>query len=249
MNRIAVRRRVAPPYDVIDAEEQARLYQASPHNIVRLILGKQASTDTDTDNRYTRARRDFDAWRREGILRQDAAPALYTIEHVFADPGGTPSTRLGMIALLDVAGGAEGVLKHERTLAAPKADRTKLLEAVPAHLEPIFCVYPDTAAAMQRQLAVACQTPPIATATRGTERVRLLAIQEQEFIAAFRHHLASEPVLIADGHHRFEVGVANRDRCSGLMAYFVSMADPALVIHPIHRLLDRAPGIAALEPV
>src|SRR3989338_8982177 len=247
MNRIAVRRRVAPPYDVIDAEEQARLYQAPPHNIVRLILGKQAATDTDTDNRYTRARRDFDAWRQQGILRQDAAPAGYAIEHTFTDPGGTTRTRLGMIALLDVAGGAEGVLKHERTLAAPKADRTKLLEAVPAHLEPIFCVYPEAAGARQRRRAAACRVLPIATATPGTERVRVWAIQDREFIDAFRHHLASQPVLIADGHHRFEVGVANRDRCSGLMAYFVSMADPALVVHPIHRLLDQAPGITALE--
>lgn len=240
---------IAPPYDVIDAQEQERLYQASPHNIVRLILGKQASTDTDTDNRYTRARRDYDAWRAQGILRQDAAPAVYAIEHVFDDPGGARRTRLGVIALLGLDGAAGGVLKHERTLAAPKADRTQLLLAVPAHLEPIFCVYPDATAAMQRQLATACRVLPIATATPGMERVRVWAIQDQEFIDAFRRHLASESVLIADGHHRFEVGVANRDRCSGLMAYFVSMADPALAVHPIHRLLGRAPGITAFERV
>ena len=74
-------------------------------------------------------------------------------------------------------------------------------------------------------------------------------IQEQRLAAAFAQHLASEPVLIADGHHRFEVGVANRNRCRRLMAYFVSMADPALVVHPIHRLLDRAPGTQALASV
>src|SRR3989338_4361362 len=158
---------IAPPYDVIDAQEQERLYRASPHNIVRLILGKQSPTDTEEENRYTRARRDFDAWCREGILRQDATPALYAIEHVFADPGGARRTRLGVIAVLGLDGGAEGILKHERTLPGPKADRTKLLEAVPANLEPIFCVYPDAAGGMQRQLAAACQGPPTAAAVWG----------------------------------------------------------------------------------
>ena len=32
---------IAPPYDVIDAEAQEQLYQRSPHNVIRLILGKQ----------------------------------------------------------------------------------------------------------------------------------------------------------------------------------------------------------------
>jgi uncharacterized protein (DUF1015 family) len=240
---------IAPPYDVIDAQEQERLYRASPHNIVRLILGKQSPADTETDNRYTRACRDYNAWRAQGVLQRDAIPALYAVEHVFTDPLGARRSRLGVIAVLDVNGGVEGVLKHERTLPGPKEDRTRLLEAVPANLEPIFCVYPDATGGMQRQLAAAAHRPPLAAATLGTEGVRLWAIQDPGLIAAFARHLASSPVLIADGHHRFEVGVANRDCCRGLMAYFVSMADPALVVHPIHRLLDRVPGTQALGSV
>src|SRR3990167_3175612 len=80
-------RLIAPPYDVIDAQEQARLYAASPHNVVRLILGTQSSADTPADNRYTRAARDFAEWRREGILRLDPQPALYLLEHRFLDEG------------------------------------------------------------------------------------------------------------------------------------------------------------------
>ena len=38
---------ISPPYDVIDAAQQERLYQASPYNIVRLILGKPSPGDTD----------------------------------------------------------------------------------------------------------------------------------------------------------------------------------------------------------
>ncbi len=34
-------RLVAPPYDVISEEEQEAYYQANPHNVIRLILGKK----------------------------------------------------------------------------------------------------------------------------------------------------------------------------------------------------------------
>ena len=67
---------IAPPYDVLSPADQDRFYAASPHNIVRLILGKQFADDTDQSNRYTRARRDFDAWQAGGLLRRDATPSL-----------------------------------------------------------------------------------------------------------------------------------------------------------------------------
>lgn len=239
----------APPYDVIDAQEQERLYQASPYNVVRLILGKQSPTDTETDNRYTRARRDYDAWCRNGVLRQDAAPAVYAVEHAFTDPLGARRTRLGVIAVLDLDDGVQGILKHERTLAGPKEDRTRLLEAVPAHLEPVFLVYPDAVGSMQRTLEAACAGEPTVAAKVGADDVRLWVLQDPDVARMFERHLKTIPLLIADGHHRFEVAVAHRDRVRGLMAYFVSMADPALVVHPIHRLLDRAQDLETIRTV
>ena len=46
---------VAPPYDVIDAALQERLYQASPYNAIRLELNRAETSDSDAENRYTRA--------------------------------------------------------------------------------------------------------------------------------------------------------------------------------------------------
>jgi len=85
---------VAPPYDVIREEQQKQLYEQSPYNIVRLILGRQHSNDTEKDNRYTRAKRDYELWREEGILRQDDAPALYVIRHTYSQQGRSYSYRM-----------------------------------------------------------------------------------------------------------------------------------------------------------
>lgn len=239
---------IAPPYDVLSPADQDRLYAASPHNIVRLMLGKQFADDTDQNNRYTRARRDFDAWQSGGVLRRDAAPALYLIEHTFTVPGDQArQTRLGFIALLDLAD-AEQVLRHEATLSAPKADRTKLLEAVPANLEPIFCVYPDAGGAIHARLAQqAAAQAPDAAGRMGEDEVRLWALTDPGLAQEIAGRLAQAQVMIADGHHRFEVARAHRQRYGAVMAYFVSMAEPALAVHPIHRLIDgAAPNAAAV---
>lgn len=240
-------RLLAPPYDIITPAEQESLYAASRYNVVRLILGTQRPTDTAADNRYTRACDEFLAWRRQGFLTQDAAPALYAVGQTFTDPFGQIRTRLGIIALMDLDSYDERqVLKHERTLSGPKADRTRLLEAVPATLEPIFLVYPDAVGSMQRALEAACAAAPTVATKVGADDVRLWVLQDPDVARMFEQHLKSTPLLIADGHHRFEVAIAHRDRVRGLMAYFVSMADPGLVVHPIHRLLNRAPGIQTL---
>ena len=57
---------IAPPYDVIDAELQQRLYDKHPANVVRLILNKDEPGDDEHDNRYTRAARLMRSWLRDG---------------------------------------------------------------------------------------------------------------------------------------------------------------------------------------
>ena len=232
---------IAPPYDVIDPDEQEQLYTASPYNMVRLILGKQYSSDTAEDNRYIRAQRDFVAWRGSHVFSQDPTAALYLVEHAF-DDGGSRRVRLGFMALLELLDPIErSVYRHEATLAAPKEDRTKLLAALPANLEPIFCIYPDERGTIQTILAAYAQGhPPTAQATLNDDVIRLWAVTDPSLNHAITHSLSSVAVLIADGHHRFEVAYANRSRYGAVMTYFVSMEDPGLLVRPIHRVVQHA---------
>ncbi len=243
-------RLIAPPYDVIDEVVQERLYQVSPYNIVRLILGKQDPHDTPNDNRYTRALRDFTGWCENQVLRPDPAPAIYVIEHTFEEQG-RPRARLGFVALLELRDGVErDVYRHEATLDAPKADRTKLLETVPANLSPIFCVYPDAGGAVQARLQdLARHGAPAAQAAINNERIRLWVVTDPDVIRDVAERLAPVAVLIADGHHRFEVAYAKRQQYGALMSYFVSMEDPSLMLQPIHRVVQygAAAGLQVLH--
>src|SRR5271168_1076817 len=91
---------VTQPYDKITPALQARYYEASPYNLVRIILGRPEATDNPENNVYSRAAAHFRDWRQQGILRQDSLPSLYVYSERFTLPGSTKELeRRGFIAL------------------------------------------------------------------------------------------------------------------------------------------------------
>ena len=145
--RVSIPQVVTQPYDKITPEMQDGYYAASPHNLVRVILGKEHASDHTGENRYTRAAQSFQDWRQQGIFLQDAQPSLYLYVQRFTAPGGTAELeRRGIIALGRIEDYSAGVVfRHEQTLAKPKADRLELLRATRAHFGQLFMLYSDPA--------------------------------------------------------------------------------------------------------
>src|SRR5262245_6967881 len=98
---------VAPPYDVIDSALQNALYRRSPYNVIRLILNKEEPTDSQNDNRYTRAAAFLRDWQREHVLAQDSARALYVYHQEF-EVEGKRYTRRGFLARVRLERFGEG---------------------------------------------------------------------------------------------------------------------------------------------
>src|SRR3954470_3998385 len=250
---------VAPPYDVIDPALQDRLYQASPYNIIRLELNRAEPGDGATSNRYTRAARFLKDWLRDGVLREDAAPALYLYHQTFAVEGRT-YTRKGFLARVRLEAFGQGsIYPHEQTLSGPKADRLALFEATRYNLSPIFGLYPDLAADVLRavEAGVRDRTPLEARDHLGVLN-RLWPVLDQEAHTTVQGLMASKPIFIADGHHRYETGLKFRDdlAASGelggpddpahfCMMMLVGMSDPGLLILPTHRLVSGFAGLTA----
>src|ERR1035437_8548012 len=149
--RVPVQLAVTQPYDKITPAMQERYYQASPYNLVRIILGKPLPTDGDAENVYTRAAASFHNWRQTGVLRRDPEPSLYLYSQTFRLPGDVPGSvpggqasaeQRGFIALGRIEEYSAGVLfLHQQTLAKPKADRLDLLRVTRAHFGQIFVLY------------------------------------------------------------------------------------------------------------
>src|SRR4051794_40668025 len=142
------------PYDKITPEMQAKYYELSPHNIVRIVLGKAGETDTDAFNIYTRAAEYFHDWRASGVLRQDDEPSIYVYSQTFTIPGSRDvAERRCLIARGRIYDYEENVIfPSEHTLSRPKLDRLNLLRATKANFGQILMLYSDPAGNIQPML-------------------------------------------------------------------------------------------------
>jgi uncharacterized protein (DUF1015 family) len=238
-----------PPYDVISDADRDTLYDRHPYNFVRLVSGRTEPTDTDEDNRYTRACAFFRSWLWEGMLHEDEAPALYVYRQAFHDPTGAMRRVWGMLASIGLD---DPILAHEKTMAGPKADRLALMRAVPANLSPIYALYREESGSVSRALASHSSGAPIADFTDDEDvRHTVWAVHETAFHDEVASALAPCPLLIADGHHRFETAKHYRDerrRADGpgpwdsIMTLLVDAGVQPVCILPYHRIVRRTSG-------
>lgn len=238
---------VTQPYDKISPEMQARYLALSPFNLVRIILGERFSSDSDSNNVYTRSAAFLKDWVERGILAQDSEPCLFAYFQDFSVPDtGERLSRRGFIGLGAVEDYSAGVVhRHEQTLSGPKQDRLELLRHTRAHFGQIFMLYPDPKREIDRLLQESAQAQPTAEVTDeyGAGH-RLWKISDPVRIKAIRDLMEDKKLLIADGHHRYETALAFRNEnpnvpaASRVMMTFVNMHSPGLKILATHRLVN-----------
>jgi uncharacterized protein (DUF1015 family) len=249
-SRVSLSNVVTQPYDKITPAMQARYYDASPYNLVRIVLGKKQPSDNPEENAYTRAAGYFSEWRREGVLKQDDQPSVYPYVQSFSVPGsGAQAERRGFIALGRIEDYAAGVVfRHEQTLAKPKADRLDLLRATRGHFGQIFMLYNDPGGEID-QLLTSDAVPEMETQDEYAVLHRVWKASDPKLIEAVRAKMSDKKLIIADGHHRYETALnyRNERRAEGTsagtspydfaMMTFVNMAGPGLVVLPTHRVV------------
>ncbi|WP_010586760.1 DUF1015 domain-containing protein [Schlesneria paludicola] len=247
---------ITPPYDVIDTQFQDRLYKVHPCNFIRLELNRSEPSDTDANAKYGRAADFLKHWKLDGVLQMEPEDALYVYSQEFTWEGST-YIRGGFMARIRLEEfGTGNVFPHEQTLSGPKLDRLMLIRATNANLSPIFGLYPDETASVQRILDDACLklTPSQATDHLGVIH-RLWVVTDHQVIGQVKAGLRDQPVFIADGHHRYETalnyrkelkaaGKLNDDQAAAnfVLMHFVGMQDPGLQILPTHRLVSGLPA-------
>ncbi|WP_329499086.1 DUF1015 domain-containing protein [Kitasatospora herbaricolor] len=251
----------SPPYDVVDPGRRLDLETADPHNVVRLILPRPEPEDAgdrpDRDTRYRHAARLLRAWRREGVLVPDPAPALYVYEQRAADDGTGPGrVQRGLIGALAVSGPEGGVvLPHEDVMPKPVADRVGLMRTTRANLEPLLLTYRGNGGAAGVIERAVLGEPLLTTTTTDGTHHRLWAVTAPADLAEVSRDLATCRALIADGHHRWEMYLRLQREHRHLprspwdrgLVLLVDTARYPLRVRAIHRVLYRLPVAEALE--
>ena len=229
----------APPYDVIGEEERRAFLSSSPHSVVHLDLS-ESSGQLD---RYERAAHLLERWRTEGALRTGASPLYYAYEMRFRLHARERRIR-GLFCALELEDWGGGVLPHERTMSGPVEDRLRLLRATRANISAVYGT-------------VAGPVPALASLLDGvTEHTPLCSVEDEEGIAhamwavapdpAIAGWLEGEPMLIADGHHRYTTALRYRQErraaegagpWDAVLALVVDAGTEAPPVLPYHRLV------------
>lgn len=199
----------APPYDVIEHSTRQKLLDKDVRNIV--------AVDLPADG-YDEAAALWRKWRREGVVVQEGAPALYGYKQIFADLGGRETARFGVMGAVRLAAYEEGVVfPHERTLSGPKEDRLQLMRATRAQLSPVFGLTFGAATSVEELLAPFCggdadEGGPVSDVTDvDGVRHQMWVLTDADLLKAVADALAPARIVIADGHHRYETALAFRD--------------------------------------
>jgi uncharacterized protein (DUF1015 family) len=267
---------VTQPYDKISPAMQQAYYQRSPYNLVRIILGLPELFDAERgESVYSRAARDFRAWREQSVLVQEKDPSVFAYSQQFKVPGTEiVKERRGFIALGRLHEYSEQVVfRHEQTLSKPKSDRLNLLKATHAHFGQIFMLYSDPAGSVEKILY---EDPGPAEAEVTDEYGvlhRLWRVSDPAAIRLLTTAMADKKLIIADGHHRYETALNySKEHAAAhpapaehnpsdlpqppfpeaaVMMTFVNMDADGLVILPTHRVVHSlaGPNHAGFDPV
>jgi uncharacterized protein (DUF1015 family) len=258
---------VTQPYDKISPSMQEAYYQRSPFNLVRVILGLPELFDAERgESVYTRAARDFRAWREQGILIQEKDPCIFAYSQRFKVPGTEiVKERRGFIAIGKVHDYAEKVVfRHEQTLSKPKGDRLNLLKATHAHFGQIFMLYSDPAGSVEKILYDGNGPADAEITDEYNVLHRLWKVSDPAVIRLLTTAMADKKLIIADGHHRYETALNySKEHApaapakvyqsatklpqpdypeAAVMMTFVNMDSDGLVVLPTHRVVHSLEG-------
>jgi uncharacterized protein (DUF1015 family) len=247
LDRVTLADVVSPPYDVIDPPLRDELAGRSTYNAVRIDL----PVDEDGADRYDVARCLLRDWQADGVLVSDPAPTFTVYRMGYVDDAGHDRHTTGVIGALELSPPGQDILPHEHTTPKAKSDRLDMLRHCRANTSAIWGL--SLAKGLTDLLPL--DRPPVADFTDETGvRHTVWTVDDAESQAAISAAVAAQPVVIADGHHRYETSLAYRGEraeadaaghpglAGSTLAYVVELVEDERTVRAIHRLLRGLPG-------
>ena len=238
----------APPYDVLSDADVDELLARHSRNIVAIDVPR----DVDGPQRYQLAAQRLNEWIVDGTLLRDESPTFTLYRMQFTDEGGGARETVGVLGALEVVDeGADGVLPHERTTPKAKTDRLDLTRSTHTNLSPVWGL------SLTPGLTDLLREPgePVGSMRDEQGVVHIVErVTDPQRVAAIGAAVGANPVLIADGHHRYAISRTFRDEVRETdgddtgaeltLAYVAELVADQLSIDAIHRLYH---GISADE--
>ena len=189
----------APPYDVVTTEEARALARGNPDSFLHVSrpeIDLAPGTDEHAPEVYAQGARALADLQRRDVLRQDPTPRFY----VYAQRMGA-HRQTGLVACASVEEYLSGAIrKHENTRPDKEDDRTRHIDALSAHDEPVFLIYRAAAEIDARIESVKRARPETDLTTADGVEHRLWVVPEENDLSALFRRVPA--LYVADGHHR-----------------------------------------------
>jgi len=239
----------APLFDVVSDKQRNALYQ-NPLNSIHLSVPKPP----DAANK---AKKLLMTWKKDGVIVQDQLPAIYVYYQYFKLAGNTEEKcRKGFVCHIRTYPFEENViLRHENTIPQSVNDRIELLEKTELHVSPTHGLYTDEKFELEKYMDAAITNPIYENEDYQGVRDVLAVIHDAVVIKKFISALRDKPVILADGHHRYESSLAHMKKCAEAnpnhtgkegynfhLMYLTNTEADDLRILPTHRLIKNLKG-------
>jgi uncharacterized protein (DUF1015 family) len=256
---------LAPPYDVLSAQDRADMLQAENHNSVAIDFPPGREDPTA----YEAVAGLLSNWIADGTLAW-AACESFTIIRMTAPAVGNIAgrTTTGVIGALTLCDPGTGdILPHEETTTKDKADRLTLIRAAKINTSPIWGLSMTSGLGAVLSSLIAANPAEASGVDPDGVLHELWTVSRPEDIASIASLVNATPVVLADGHHRFETALAYQAEqpastavsseptgSDAIMTMIVELAPTELEVRPIHRLVDLPEGttpdsmVASLSP-
>ncbi|TXT63000.1 MAG: hypothetical protein BAJALOKI1v1_810014 [Promethearchaeota archaeon] len=234
---------VAPPYDVISKEEELELKSKDPNNICNIIL----------PDSYTEAGKKLNQMIADGTLmcEEDRCICIYGIDYKHPETGQEISRYgfVGLLKLVEIFPANDGVIPHEATFRKYTEDRLNLIRETDANFSPIFMIYNGNGSADKIIQKYIKREPHLQTQDRDNFTHKIWEIWKEKDIKAIQKIVQNNPVIIADGHHRYITTLrhSRHGGCQYIMALFIDFNDPGLIIFTSHRQVHKMPVASLFE--
>ena len=187
----------AVPYDVVNTEEARAIVASAPDSLLRVTrpdVDLPDGASLYSDAAYEGAKNALNRLIDEGVIAQDGNAGYYAYAQHMGD-----HVQTGIVGLVSASDyWADRIKKHEFTRPTKEDDRMRHIEAVGAHLGPVFMAYRTRAAVDECIQAVTAETPDVDFVAPDGIRHQVWPIASGEAIAL----LESEFKALDASHRR-----------------------------------------------
>ena len=240
---------IAPPYDVVNADEARALAAGRPHSFLHISrpeIDLAEGTSPYSDEAYAQGARSLARLVADGVLVREAAPSFYVYRMVMKGRAQTGVAFVGSVRAYE----ENRIRRHELTRPDKETDRVRNIATLNAQTGPVLLAYRADPALGALLAAAAREAPLFSVAGPNDVQHTVWCVAAPAKVAELGAALNAQRALyIADGHHRSaaaaRVAAARRGHADASHEFFLCVAfgDDELRILDYNRVVRDLGGL------